>query len=134
MKCNLVVQAALAVAMLGLAGCGSELVDVSGTVTLDGTPLASGRVVFQAPGKPMAVGELGPGGQYTVKTGTRQGIPPGDYTVTVSSYEVGQSTGRGNPPPARLVTPRRYNNVKTSDLEAAVRPANKTFNFSLTGE
>jgi hypothetical protein len=134
MKSNLVAQAILAAALLGFAGCGSDLVDVSGTVTFDGTPLTSGRVVFQSPGKPMAVGELGPGGHYTVKTGTQHGIPPGDYTVTVSSYELGQSTGRGNPPPARLVTPAKYNNAKTSDLAAAVRPDNKTFDFSLTAD
>jgi len=124
----------MTVALLGFAGCGSDLVDVSGTVTLDGTPLTAGRVVFQATGQPMAVGELGPGGKYTVKTGTRQGISPGNYTVTVSSYEVGQSTGRGNPPPARLITPAKYNNPKTSDLEAAVRPDNKTFDFSLVDD
>lgn len=81
-----------AVVVSGIAGCGGppddqpELVSVSGTVTLDGKPLANALVEFQpdGPGRP-STGTTDESGEYTLQyTDEYEGVPPGGYTVSVS--------------------------------------------------
>lgn len=79
-------------AFLALAGCSgsSDLVPVSGKVTLNGSPLPAVRVVFYQPG-------AGPDrsfhavtdaqGQYSLTTMQKddKGVAPGQYTVTLTT-------------------------------------------------
>ena len=77
-----VVYALPAVCLLA-SGCGSGLVDVSGTVTVDGSPAMEGvRVVFTPMGdtKP-ANGTVDASGRFSLKSGQRRGVMPGDYRV-----------------------------------------------------
>src|SRR4051812_4448917 len=75
--------------VLLFTGCGDGLARVSGHVTLDGQPLRSqpGKVrvaiKFQpASGVgPVAVGLANENATYTLGTGSRTGILPGDYLV-----------------------------------------------------
>jgi hypothetical protein len=73
------------------AGCGSGLVTVTGTVTLDGKPADEGSVSFQP-----ADGN-GPSGGCSVKDGRFEltpGLKPGAYKVSVRA---GLKTGRQIP-------------------------------------
>lgn len=134
MVCNLLSVTVLLLAPFILTGCGSNLASVTGTVTFDDRPLESGRIVFQATGESMAYGELGPDGRYTLIAGDQQGITPGEYIVTVATHEVGEITGRGNPPLTILITPARYGNKDTSDLRADVLPGHNKLDFELTSK
>src|SRR5262249_25082040 len=79
--------------LLGCSGTNTpsnptELVPVSGSVTLDGVPMTQGVISF-APdiGNPVRVAptaELNSSGQYELTTGGRTGAPPGKYKVCVS--------------------------------------------------
>ncbi len=78
--------------MLTLAGCGTpgvKLAPVSGTVTLDGAPLAEGTVYF----KTVATGAIE---AFAVKGGQFSGnAEPGERRVEVTAY---RSTPRPNDP------------------------------------
>ena len=84
---------ALALSGLVLVGCGSEesrykLVPVTGTVTLNGQPLADAKVNFaplegneyQTPG----VDSSGPSGNYKLMFKGRSGVAAGKYKVTIT--------------------------------------------------
>jgi hypothetical protein len=93
---------------LGLAGCGGadfKTAPVSGTVTLNGEPVADIQVLFQ----PIGTGQGNPGpgskgltdadGRYTLKTvdGGRNGAVPGPHQVMLmyldpNASEEGQTT------------------------------------------
>lgn len=82
------------VAMTFLGGCGGapsrdysglELVDVSGTVTLDGQPLAGAMVVFADPEGSTSRGMTDASGVYQLEFSSDQsGVTPGPKTVTVT--------------------------------------------------
>lgn len=115
-----------------LAGCGQGLVDVSGQVMLDGEPLTTGTVVFTADDKPMAVGDIGEDGRYSLQTGGEPGVLPGDYRVSVSAYRTRPAVdGTGEPIP-ELLTPAKYNNAATSGLTATVGGGNDEINLDLS--
>ncbi len=78
-------------ALLVLAGCGGEakLATVQGKVFFRGQPLPGGSIVFvpdpeRGGGGPMAVGEIGTDGRYTLHTGVKPGAVPGWHRVTVA--------------------------------------------------
>jgi hypothetical protein len=73
-------------------------------------------------------------GQYSLSTGGRDGVAPGDYVVTLAAVEIKPSSSPGRTPIKRVVTPLRYANPKQSDLRAAVQPGRNTFDFDLTSE
>ncbi|NOX55776.1 MAG: carboxypeptidase regulatory-like domain-containing protein [Planctomycetes bacterium] len=86
---------AMAGATLVVLGCagpeqpkGPETVDVSGTVLLDGKPLAGAEVYFISPdGKFVGFGETGSDGKYTLV----QGAVPGKNKVYISKIEIDES-------------------------------------------
>lgn len=118
--------------LLPLAGCGGELTNLHGTVTLDGQPLASGTVVFTGSDKAAATGDIASDGSYTARTGSLEGIRPGKYRVTVSAFRTRQVAG-GTPMP-EFLTPVRYNRAETSGLEVEVPPGGREYNIALTSE
>jgi hypothetical protein len=122
--------AAIAAAALSLfvAGCGGGGGTVSGTVTLDGTPIKGGvGVVTFHPvgGGPAAMGAVTADGTYTVAIGTETAVPAGEYLVTVEYTETATSEpGPGPPkppPPPRRLTPEKYANKDTTDLRVPVK-------------
>jgi hypothetical protein len=113
------------------AGCGSDLVAVTGTVTLDDGPLPRGTIVFQAEGAPTGYGEIQSDGSYEIRTGDRRGMMPGTYRVTVTAYQVVEGGDAGEVIPA-LLTPARYNDPATSGLTAEVGSGSNHFPFALT--
>jgi hypothetical protein len=116
---------------LAAAGCGSELADVSGTVTLDGQPLPRGTVVFQGDKLASGYGEIRSDGTFEIRTGDQQGLKPGKYRVTVTAYQTGPAAHAEGEVIPELLTPKRYNNPDTSDLTAEVKPGGGHFDFKL---
>jgi hypothetical protein len=104
-------QAAAALALLLTGpGCGGEAdakrAAVQGQVFYKGRPLAGGTIVFAPdPGHgargPLAWGQIGPDGRYTLRTGDEPGAVVGWHRVTVAA-----------PGPAAL--PARYSDPERS--------------------
>jgi hypothetical protein len=132
--------------VLALAGCGGKgdpsHVGVSGTVTLNGEPLAGAQVTFIPTGDTPGVGagaQTGSDGRYQLidrrgKTGTE----PGTYKVTISKRimpdgsEVPADDKR--PPiesPARESLPPKYCDSTRTELQAVVSAQGGTVDFSL---
>lgn len=107
---------------------------VSGAVTVDGEPLRVGMVTFHPESGPMAAAEIQSDGSYQVRTGSRTGLVPGPYVVTVVAAE-----GDMPPPTAQNPHPQvisfvapRYASPVTSGLSYAIKPGKNVVNLSLT--
>ncbi len=119
-----------------LSGCGGIYdASVSGVVTLDGTPLPRGTVSFnpETPG-PSSYGQIDSSGRYTVMTGREQGLPPGNYVLTVVANEPPTEPGKnGGPPPAgKPITPRWYRSLSSSGLKYTVEKGSNQIDLELT--
>jgi hypothetical protein len=119
--------AVLGLLCFALAGCGSGLGSVEGTVTLDDKPVQGVEVTFEPVGDEggTATGYTDEKGHYALHyPGRQEGAPPGEYTVRLAGAEVLD----GDAPPLRI--PARYNSE--SDLKRTVESGTNTFNFALT--
>jgi len=125
--------------LLGMCSVGcSDLAGVSGSITLDDRPLIGGRdqrvtVVFvpESGSGATAAALVDADGQYTLSTGTKSGVLPGNYLVAISAVEVLRSKDESAPPGGRRLTPRIYSDPRQSGFRAEVQPGNNTFNFDL---
>ncbi|MFW5693097.1 MAG: hypothetical protein ACOCWL_02675 [Thermoguttaceae bacterium] len=95
---------------------------VSGTVTLDGTPLPRGTVQFvpdasQGTQGPPAVGNIGPDGRYTLQTAGVRGALIGHHKVRVEARAEPKNEMDTLPP---SLIPERYNSEQTSGLTVEV--------------
>jgi hypothetical protein len=113
--------AALALAFLGLAGCGGGLYPVRGAVTLDdGTPVTKGLVVFErvGGGEPIvARGQIQSDGSYELSTyKPGDGVPPGKYKVLLNSMDLSDVPDEAK----NLPYDTRYLSLATSGLEVEV--------------
>ncbi|MEM1303994.1 MAG: hypothetical protein AAGG46_03820 [Planctomycetota bacterium] len=123
-----------------LVGCGNGLATVSGRITVDGEPIAvsesvNGRILFfpdGGTGAP-AVGALDSDGEYSVSTGSQDGLLPGPYVVTVLATELIPSRDESTPPSGRSITPRRYADPAKSGLRVNVADGSNEFDFDLDG-
>jgi hypothetical protein len=112
--------ASLLIVLTVAAGCGSSTASVTGSVTIDGTPVTSGRVVFHKEGQAPAIANIKSDGTFELAIANSKGIQPGHYKVTVASYEIGTPARPGDPAPAKLLTPRQYIDVGTTPLASDV--------------
>ena len=120
---------AIVLAFAVLAGCGGGgFVPAGGKITFDdGSPVTMGGIVF-ATGTFMAEGQIQPDGRYTLSSlKPGDGLPPGTYTVTISSE------GRdANEQPIYYVDPK-FANPATSQLSVEVVKGGKNqFDFTVT--
>jgi hypothetical protein len=110
-----------------LLGCGvpvTDLVPVSGKVTLEGRPLVHGTVSYR-PGEislPEATGSLDGEGRYRLYTGGEPGAPAGEYKVVVFAYDQ-PTQGAGNAGLPKSVISERYHQGETTPLTREVRKA-----------
>jgi hypothetical protein len=123
--------------LLTFAGCGGTFdSSVSGVVTLDGNAVPRGTVSFQPKaGGPAAYAQINEDGSYSVRTGREDGLPPGEYYVTVAANElptVSQTAQGGPPPPGKPITPLWYRTKNTSGLSYVVEPGSNEINLELT--
>jgi hypothetical protein len=138
-----------AVLVLGtISGCGRsgpETLSVTGTVTLDGKPIAGASVMFmpQFEGQP-AVGATDDEGEFTLTTGgSTEGALVGTYQVTVTLKEVsgvlvdkdGLSAGIGpGGIQEKWIVPQRYSTVETSELSVEVARGMEPVRLELTSQ
>jgi hypothetical protein len=122
---------------LALGGCGSDLGQVAGVVTLDGQPLRGGNdiratVYFQptAGGGTAAIGLLDENGQYRLSSGSQEGVAPGEYAVTFSAMQLVR-TKDGQAAGGRRITDPNYANARTSGFKFTVAPGQNEFNLAL---
>lgn len=115
--------------LLGLAvsGCGRDekLTPVHGQVFYQGRPLAGGTIVFAPDPErgghgPLACGEIGPDGRYTLHTGQEPGVIPGWHRVTIAppSPAAPGSTAAPMPP---IDLPGKYRHPEQSGLLREVK-------------
>ena len=140
------VLAACLVTIFTLPGCGRgepTFAPVSGTVTMDGKPIARAAVLFVPPehsGLAPATGETDAAGRFQLSTGDRPGAAPGNYQVGIrcvettglTTNELGLVVPVGNQPvEVRWHVPERYGNLATSGLTATVVPGGNDVRFDL---
>ena len=128
-----------ALLLFGLAwivGCGSsKYAPVSGTVRMDGKPLADVAVIFQPIGKtlnpgPGSSGRTNAQGEYTLEVmgGEGRGAVIGPHRVEI--HPTVEADGSRKAP--KIQIPRKYN--YTSELKFEVKPDGNTADFNLTSK
>jgi hypothetical protein len=127
----------LAIALL--IGCGgSKEATVQGAVTLDGSPITTGTIVFiPVAGGTQVYGAIENSGNYELFTGQERGLLPGEYVATVVAREkpANNVTEQGGPaPPGKAITPRWYAAKETSGLSFTVVPGANEINLELTSQ
>ncbi len=154
------IRATFAVALLLLvAGCSTapsadysklDLVNVTGTINLDGTPLVGAVITFEDPEtSQFSYGQSDASGNYYLRLDTNQdGVVPGKKVVRISTTrkilglndseeeEDGEveADGKGAEVPTKAMelVPEKYN--KKSELEADVSASATEFNFDLSSK
>ena len=126
----------LALALIGIAllvgGCGGsfDVAPVTGTVTLDGQPLASAEVTFQPQDGRPSTGLTDQQGRYElVYSRDSKGAMIGSHTVRITTPTVDDD---GNPLPDASPLPAKYNIEST--LTAQVAAGSNTIDFPLTSD
>ena len=119
---------------------GPELVDVSGTVTMDGKPLPNAIVTFRPEGaqggeqsRP-AYGQTDDDGRYRLQYSTeKSGAIPGKYSVSISTYRRPDEDKDGNEIPGAAETVPEVYNAKTT-LTAEVSADQPAHDFELKSD
>jgi hypothetical protein len=121
------------VAICTIAGCSAHESSVQGTVAMDGKPLTDGLVTFHpVAGGPLAYGRIQSDGRFEIRTGSQNGLEPGEYLVTVAANgPVPPPNARNRSPIAPLITPARYNHKETSGFRFSVVPGKNEFALEL---
>ena len=116
----------------GCGGGGPDLIEVTGTVTLDNRPLADASVEFQPEeGGSPSYGTTDENGRYELVYGVgKPGAMIGKHVVRITTYQM-ESTGEGDPTIVPERVPPQYNSQTT--LSEEVAPGRNEINFDLTG-
>jgi hypothetical protein len=119
----------VALCPLLLAGCGRggrlETADVTGTVTLDGKPLAIGTVVFTPERGRAATGKLQSDGTYSLGTyATGDGALLGKHRVAVIARETLPGAGPMSEKSGAWAAPQFYSDHTKSGLTFEVKADN----------
>tara|TARA_R110002111_G_scaffold203713_2_gene268540 strand:- start:2209 stop:2682 length:474 start_codon:yes stop_codon:yes gene_type:complete len=130
-----------------ISGCGGsinadysqlDLIDVSGTVTLDGQPLPGATVAFEASDGTFSSGVTDEGGHFNLMFNTeKSGCLTGDKTVRIKvggdlenpDEESEGENEQGRQVGSQIVIPAQYN--KKSTLEVTVDADHRSFEFDL---
>ena len=125
--------------LASISGCGGVYdSSVTGTVTLDGTAVPRGTVTYHpTAGGPAAYALIQEDGSYTIHTGREEGLPAGEYGVTVTANEppaVKQTATGGPPPPGKAITPEWYRSMVASGLKFNVASGDNEINLELKSQ
>jgi hypothetical protein len=128
-----------ALSLAAFAGCGGAYdARAYGVVTLDGKAVPRGAVSFhQVSGGPAAYAMIGNDGSYVIRTGREEGLPAGDYQVSVTANEAptkAQTEKGAPPPPGKPITPDWYRMKETSGLRFTVKPGKNEINLELSSK
>ena len=141
------------VAAMGLtaaiAGCGGDLADVQGRVTLGDKPVTNTVVRFIPESGPQAQGRLNENGTYRLTTpGKGNGTLPGEYRVyfvpdisdeeeaakeslSEADFAVGKTPKVSRTPPPTILPPK-FLSAHTSGLVRNVESGSNELNFDLS--
>jgi hypothetical protein len=131
--------------LLAMTGCGSGRPDVApvrGTVSLNGKPVTTGRIMFYPTAGRPACAPINSDGTYVLTTfESDDGALIGTHRVTITSTEVVGPPPRGPEdeykinkeriPVVKWLTPQQYSDPTTTDLKAEVKPQNNQIDFGL---
>jgi len=145
--CHKLLYLVLPIFVLLITGCGSdgpELIPVSGTVTLNGTPIDEVVVTFvpKQAGKP-AMGLTDEQGRFSLSTTeVDDGAAVGSYYATVTSIDQGAtrpdaqglSTGLEIHPRQKSIIPERYTLFRSSGLSYEVQASMEPISIKLTSK
>jgi hypothetical protein len=120
--------------VVAAAGCGRRReTTVTGKITLSGKTLGQGEVKFYAAkGSGCVYGGIQSDGSYEVRSPGGGEIAPGEYLVTVVATELLPPDPKTKLPGRKTITPRRYGDMKTTDLRCTVSTGKNQFDFDLT--
>jgi hypothetical protein len=115
----------LAICGAMLTGCGAGMVDVQGTVKLEGQPLAGVNVTFEDSAKHIrSTGITDAQGKFRLSTNAKNdGAMPGEYKVAVSQPGPADSSQSSAQVPRMF--PVKYERVETSGLIFTVKSGGK---------
>ena len=121
----------LLLSLLLFPGCGSSYdATISGKVMMNGGPLSKGTVSFHpVAGGPVATGAIQSDGTFTVKTATKEGLPPGEYKVTVVATDPPPPGDDENP--GTLLTAPEFGRIDSTPLSFNVETGENNFEFSV---
>ena len=129
----------VAVLMCGLIGCSGpkvQVVELSGTVMVNGNPIQGVRVIFSPDPEKECFGRSSDAltdenGKYRLKykgDSAEFGAEVGWHRITI--MDVLKANSRDNPIPARIA--RKYSDAGKTDLAFEVKPGeSQTFDFEL---
>lgn len=117
-------------------GCGQspygDMAEVTGVVTLDGSPYPNAQVRFvPQEGRP-SIGMTDASGKYElVYTSEARGAAPGEYSIDITTvYDSSSDRDGGVAPPE--VLPAKYNSK--TELKETVEPGENEINFELSSK
>jgi hypothetical protein len=119
--------------LLPLLGCGAGAgAQVSGTVTLDGSPLNDATITFvpTSGGQRQAAWATTKNGQYTIAA--KDGLGTGEFRVEIRALRPTGEKPNPNEPtmiPTKEAVPSKYNSH--SELKAEIKPGQNVANFDL---
>jgi hypothetical protein len=111
-----------------------RMAKVTGTITVDGVPLANAVVSFLPEKGQLAVGTTDAQGKFSLSTfEENDGALPGRYRVAIAG-QAGpanrQPAGQNDPPPAaKSAIPSRFTDPNTSGLMAEIKDGPYQFNL-----
>lgn len=128
------------VSLVGLclqSGCASSnelLGTVSGTVTLNSAPISEGMLSFISSTGFAATAEVKDGTYSITSSQYGNGIPIGEYQVSILSATAKSDPLASSPEKAsvKIEIPKKYADPATSGLSANVNQGAAEFNFELT--
>jgi hypothetical protein len=134
------VQVLWAIWLASLAGCwspSSDLVPVSGEVTLSGKPLTTGTVSLRPDSargntsQHQPTGRIDPQGRYTIYTTEQSGAPPGWYKVVVFASSQTDNQGKAHPGMPQSIIDVRYNDPTKTPLAIEVKAGQPAAAYAL---
>jgi len=119
-----------------LSACGRpggkhEEATVYGKVTLDGKPVAGGRVIFAHVQGPGAAADIKPDGTYTTTAAV------GKTEVSIDYRAPGEAAPKGRPGMVMLgksLVPEKYENPKTSGLSLEIKSGKNEHNIDMKSQ
>lgn len=118
--------------MIVCAGCGSGNVPMKGKVVFsdDATPLTVGMVAFTNASF-TARGQIQPDGTFTISsTGKNDGLPPGDYAITITGAAVSAKEASEETPMIPLIE-EKYALSTTTDLKLSVDSSTRSYEIKV---
>jgi hypothetical protein len=135
--------------ILLLPGCGPQGPDlgpfglVSGRVTYEGKPIAQGMITFNSPQTGhVATADLEPDGSYEMSLNKREGLPIGEYKVSIrppltAQHETDPSKMRRNnlyDPTLSKDIPMKYRYESSSGYTAIVVEGENVYDFNMSSD